>query len=217
MQAIESRPVAETPVTDVPGDRDSGEPSSRPSSESIGAGATVGRTASVVLRPFHRTVAALVVAWLLAIAIIALLSRRFPEVRGDGSGPALSWADCFFIAAASLVVALVAMAPGIVMDFRRGAAGAQPPASRANAKGLEKAWQDAKTLGLALEFSVSMLLRLVGTVALFMLCRYHLAASDRLIAGWVLGWYFWLGFVEVTWLCRAILRSPAAPSSADSV
>lgn len=189
--------------------------------DGLAAGATVGRSAAVVLRPFHRAAAALLGGWLVAFALTGLLLGLFPVLRGGGSAVGLSWNACFFIAIASLFVAFFALLPGMVLDRRRGPVGVQPPTSAANVgddlKGLEKAWQEAKTLGLALEFSVTMLLRLVGTVALFMLCRYHLPASDRLIAGWVLAWYFWLGFVEVVGLCRAILSSPAASSSVDSV
>lgn len=82
------------------------------------------------------------------------------------------------VALLSGLVAVIALLPGLL---------AAPPAVKG----------DYSTPLLA-----SVILRILGTVALFLLCRYHLAASDDLLAGNVVGWYLFLTVIEVTALVR---------------
>lgn len=60
-----------------------------------------------------------------------------------------------------------------------------------------------------------MFLRLVGTVALFLSCRYHLAASVVVIGTMTVGWYLYLTSVEVTTLARELRRFDADPDPQD--
>jgi hypothetical protein len=56
-----------------------------------------------------------------------------------------------------------------------------------------------------------MFLRLVGTVALFLSCRYHLAASVEVIGTMTVAWYLYLTSVEVAALARELKRFDLAP------
>lgn len=49
--------------------------------------------------------------------------------------------------------------------------------------------------------------RLAGTVALFLLCRYHFAASAESIASLTIGWYLFLTSVEVVTLSRELPKA----------
>ncbi len=52
-------------------------------------------------------------------------------------------------------------------------------------------------MGLFVAFSIGMTIRILGTVALFLLCRYQMVAQTMQIAVWVLTWYFYLTVVEI--------------------
>lgn len=58
-----------------------------------------------------------------------------------------------------------------------------------------------------------MLVRLVGTVALFMTCRYHLAASVEVVGSMTVGWYLYLTTVEVAALARELKRIDHVPAA----
>lgn len=96
-------------------------------------------------------------------------------------------ATVMVIAVASGVVATIALVPGLV-------------AGRGTSR------RDHSTT-----LMVSVILRLTGTVALFLLCRYQLAASDELIAGYVIGWYVFLTVIEITTLARRLSEIDAKP------
>lgn len=55
-------------------------------------------------------------------------------------------------------------------------------------------------------FSVGVLIRLFGTVALVGLCSYHLPAAKKEIAGMILAWYVYLTTVDVTVLAMLLPR-----------
>ncbi|TWU30962.1 hypothetical protein [Novipirellula artificiosorum] len=53
-------------------------------------------------------------------------------------------------------------------------------------------------------WAAAMMFRLVGTVALFLFCRYQLAEPEGWLALIVLGWYIYLTTIEVSTLARAM-------------
>lgn len=59
-----------------------------------------------------------------------------------------------------------------------------------------------------------MSLRLVGTVALFLTCRYHLAASVEVVGSMTVGWYLYLTTVEVAAVAHESKRIDHAPGQA---
>ena len=52
-------------------------------------------------------------------------------------------------------------------------------------------------LGLFVAFSIGMGIRITGTVALFLACRYQMVAPDGEIAAFVLTWYLYLTLIEI--------------------
>ena len=95
------------------------------------------------------------------------------------------------VSLASILVAALALMPGLLADSQKSSQG-----------------------DYSAPLMASVLLRLVGTVALFLLCRYHLAANDDLLAGIVIGWYVFLTVVEVVALVR---RMPGFAASSSHV
>ena len=90
------------------------------------------------------------------------------------------------IALASGAIAFLALLPGI-------AGGPQSASSRVTADELARLWQHVV-------FSVfaGMAIRLTGTVALFLTCRYHMASPAEMIATITIAWYIALTLIEVT-------------------
>ncbi len=50
------------------------------------------------------------------------------------------------------------------------------------------------------------MIRLLGTVALFLTCRYHMATSAGVIAAMTIGWYVLLTSIEVVVVARELPR-----------
>jgi len=120
---------------------------------------------------------------------VLLATRRWAPSLLGGLEPALM----LQITVGSYLVALVASLPGIAVDFGR---------AFRSARSREGPGPVPNRFG---EFVASVLIRLAGTIALFMLCRYQMPPSQDVVAAWVLGWYAWLVLVEVVSLCRAIV------------
>lgn len=59
-------------------------------------------------------------------------------------------------------------------------------------------------------------IRMIGTVALFLSCRYQLASSADLLAGMVIGWYVLLTTIEVIALSRRLPLSRHASTASCS-
>jgi hypothetical protein len=109
--------------------------------------------------------------------------------------------DTLVIAVASGVIACVSVLPGMLMQFvvPKGAAGCQ----------------SAEPWGrLTAALAVGMMIRSIGTVALFLTYRYHLASSTEMIAGMTLGWYVFLTSIEVLVLARTLPKS-AQPTAGE--
>ena len=52
-------------------------------------------------------------------------------------------------------------------------------------------------VGLFVAFSIGMGIRIIGTVALFLACRYQMGGADGEIAAFVLAWYIYLTLIEI--------------------
>ncbi|MDG2222398.1 MAG: hypothetical protein P8L85_13535 [Rubripirellula sp.] len=96
-------------------------------------------------------------------------------------------ADAAFIAVGSWLVACFSLAPGLRMT------------------------QHSSGFCQVLLFGIA--IRLLGTVALFLTCRYQLASSAEVIAGMTIGWYVLLTFIEVF----VFSRSQADSNSTNAV
>ncbi|MEE2937782.1 MAG: hypothetical protein VYA84_17470 [Planctomycetota bacterium] len=103
-------------------------------------------------------------------------------------------ADAAFIALGSWIVAWISLAPGLrvaqhLSDF-------------------------CQVLDFCYMLLVGIIIRQLGTVALFLTCRYHLASSAEVVAGMTIGWYVLLTFIEVFVLSRC--HGDAASSKATN-
>ncbi|TWU04371.1 hypothetical protein [Stieleria varia] len=97
-----------------------------------------------------------------------------------------SMSQFVWVALGSVAVSLCALMPGAMVEWLPKGAGQSSPASTVHS------------------FLAGMVIRLFGTVALFALCRYHMAASPEQIAAMTLGWYCWLTVTEVVLLVRLV-------------
>lgn len=55
------------------------------------------------------------------------------------------------------------------------------------------------------------MIRLTGTVALFLSCRYHMATPTTWVAAMTIGWYVLLTFVDISVLARELPEPFDAP------
>jgi hypothetical protein len=103
--------------------------------------------------------------------------------------------DLMGIALGSGAIACLALLPGLVGSAERQVLGDR------------STWQR-----LTVCLFAGMAIRLSGTVALFLTCRYHMATPTELIAGMIIGWYVLLTSLEVNVLAREIPKAAKAPN-----
>jgi hypothetical protein len=125
---------------------------------------------------FRRIVRLAAIAWMVGVAISLLV--------GISGITALSLGQIARISAASGFLGLVAILP-----FSNKAVQRLGGASVAEVLSSE--------VGLFVAFSIGMGIRIAGTVALFLACRYQMVATDGEIAAFVLAWYLYLTLIEI--------------------
>ncbi len=130
-------------------------------------------------RPFAHAL-----AWVVGGGAVALSAMIFFINRIDA--PLLN--DAIVIAISSVLVACLAMLPGLFSRRRSG--------------------------GIIVNLMAGIPIRLVGTVALFLACRYHMASPSEVIAVMTISWYLLLTFIEVLVLVR---QSPGLAESRSLV
>lgn len=94
------------------------------------------------------------------------------------------------IAIASVLIACLSMLPGLLRRAQSG--------------------------GIVVAVMAGIMIRLIGTVALFLTCRYHMASPVEMIAAMTIGWYVLLTSIEVFVLIRESPRD-ATPSAQPSM
>lgn len=104
------------------------------------------------------------------------------------------FADTLWIAVASGVIACLSVVPGMLIQL-------------VNSRGQAKCQSQQLWGRLTAALAAGMMIRLIGTVALFLTYRYHLASSTEMIAGMTLGWYVFLTSIEVLVLARKLPKS----------
>lgn len=146
--------------------------------------------ASTRRSPFASALAAVVAAWLLAAMVQGLLFVAFGLVGESDQGAAAA------VGGGSGLVAVAAMTAGLLLSRSRGR---EPTSNNAS-------------LRLMAAAATAMFLRLAGTVALFLTCRYHMAAATDMVLWSTVGWYVYLTTIEVFVLAREFkhVRFPAA-------
>lgn len=116
-------------------------------------------------------------AWALGCGVVAMLV---------GSGALdLAVAEAMKVSAASGLIAVFAI--GLFSARFARAVGGRP---------LQAVIES--DMGLFVAFSAGMAIRILGTVALFLACRYQMGASPETLATLVLGWYLYLTLIEIS-------------------
>ena len=116
----------------------------------------------------------------------------------------------FIIAIASLLIAIVALSPlAWIAKSRKHLS--RSDVTQSNSTQSNASFDQS----LIAPFMFGIALRLFGTVALFLLCRYQLGQPPETIAALVAGWYVWLTAVEVFSLAQinSEMRQTVANSS----
>ncbi|MGB7344635.1 MAG: hypothetical protein WBD20_10500, partial [Pirellulaceae bacterium] len=99
--------------------------------------------------------------------------------------------EMIVISVLSGLIALVSLVPGLVGELTRRFAPESPTTAS----------EQQNHLG---PLFGGIILRMLGTVALFVLCRYQLAGSVKWIAAVILGWYVVLTFTEIAMLAHSL-------------
>ena len=131
---------------------------------------------------YLRAMLATTFVWGILLGLLVLVHFAFSKLFVESAGDfAWSASDMVLVAVGSLLVAYVSMLPGLRLSR------------------LESSFYGAMLAGITI--------RLLGTVALFLTCRYQLASSADLIAGMAIGWYVLLTSIEVITLSRRLPKS----------
>lgn len=131
--------------------------------------------------------------WVIGVVVVGLVLWLFAgALRLDQtSGP-----EALVIAVASGVIAAVAMLPSLraVASRPAGETGSSRPQGEAANR-----WS-----GISAAVMAGTVIRMVGTVALFLTCRYHMASTTEMIVAMTIGWYVLLTSIEVIVLGRVL-------------
>lgn len=125
----------------------------------------------------------------LTCLLLALLAWLKPDLMRE----------CISIAIGSGFIATASLVPGWTAYQWRDVAPTGSKATMGKDKNESENYINAHLSG--------MILRLVGTVALFAMCRYQMAASEQWIAGLILTYYVTLTLVEITSLVFNLSRT----------
>ena len=177
----------------------------------------------IATRPYHTVLQIISVVWLI-VAVLALAAHSFsPPAVANGwqaETPSLTSGDALVIAGLSGLIAIASTLPGcfIIVPEQTAPASSMvsrpaeadetnlpPPQSASeSSRNVELSPHDLALERLGQAFLAGMLIRLTGTVALFLGCSYYMEASPTQIGIWVLGWHLVLLLTEVITLSRQI-------------
>lgn len=146
-------------------------------------------------RSFATALVGVIVAWTVFTAALLIWT---------GQQDTQLFADTVVISVASVVIAISSVLPGLLMQFDLASDDSQSQVSQL--------W-GCVTVALA----AGMMIRVVGTVALFLTYRYHMASSSEMIAGMTLGWYVILTAIEVMVLAKTLPKSASPMTERSSV
>lgn len=131
--------------------------------------------------PSGRIAAGVTSAWLLALGLSQL---PLPSFVPESIRTSITSTEYFLISAGSLTIAYLALSPMIWHSFRH----------RREVTTTHSGGENSLVGSLLL---IGVTIRLVGTVALFLVCRYQMDYSASAVAAITIGWYVYLTFVEV--------------------
>ena len=145
-------------------------------------------------RPFRHALVWTTAIWCVAAAIVtgALFAvKDQPILIGEA----------VLIAIASLLISYASLLPGLV-DYH----------SLRTLKQLPERVAGQRQSGMLV---VGVVIRLLGTVALFLTCRYQMATPSELVAAMTIGWYVLLTLVDTVALARELPRSATLASESS--
>jgi len=156
-------------------------------------------------RPFGQAMTWTSLVWLIGVVLLCLLiGFDVPKVSEIGLR------DAFLLALASLLISQVSMVPSLLAPWL-------PSYSfRSRRKGQDRPKNRGEDTSLVTLLGFGILFRLLGTVALFLTCGYHMPSRTETIAAMTIGWYVLLTFVEVLVLARKLPNSVPSSSDLDS-
>jgi len=151
---------------------------------------------------FIKALRAVILGWAIAMLLGWGVLARFNNA---------SVASFLLISLGSGLIAILAMLPGVLAQIGQGDAlstkNNDEPEKRASQEdsrrdsfgytlgSREQTWAEFGRFTVA--WGTAMLIRLLGTVALFVYCRYQLAQSPDWLAIALLGWYVYLTTIEI--------------------
>jgi hypothetical protein len=137
-------------------------------------------------RPFTRAMRVSTLAW--AGALVLSLAT-WTVARVTLSTP-IRLGDALLLAVASLVVSYASLVPALLAGWLMAGR------SEGDRSGLGQQQSGLMVAGV--------MIRLTGTVALFLTCRYQMATPTAWVAAMTIGWYALLTFVDVSVLAREL-------------
>ena len=146
----------------------------------------------VLTRPYRLAILWTTVIWLVVVA--AFLCRSF---LGTAQLAEVSSGEALTVAIASLLIAYTAVLPGLFDNWVRETG----KADEAITTGTRQSDRQLRQTGLLV---AGVMIRLLGTVALFLTCRYQMATPTEAVAAMTIGWYVLLTFVEVLVMAREL-------------
>ena len=127
------------------------------------------------------------------VAVLALVAWLSPDLL----------MSTVLISLASGLIAVAALCPIMGANDRRGESTLQTDRDTV---------QPGPSVELVAAFMIGIVVRLVGTVALFLLCRYQMVQHPEVIALLVGGWYVFLTSLEVVSLARPTTETDRSDS-----
>lgn len=124
--------------------------------------------------------------WIMLAAVITLAIGWL--------APELTWPS-LTIAGMSGLISIIALVPGISLGDRSAARAGSADAAK-------MAPNSTRTLLFIVGSVAAMAIRVAGTVALLVACRYQMGLPLQTMAFLVCGWYVVLTSVEITWLAK---------------
>ncbi|TWT59188.1 hypothetical protein [Allorhodopirellula solitaria] len=176
---------------------------------------------SHAIRPYQTVLQAIAAVWLIvalaSLAVNWMMGTAAAAAADSGGVGSLPSGDLLVIAGVSGLIAIAATIPGmtIVLPEYGTSGGEVPSSSRISGEsgltaeelatdGAEPSDQAIAVARLWPAFLSGMLIRITGTVALFLASSYYMEASATQIGIWVLGWHLALLMTEVITLSRQV-------------
>lgn len=173
---------------------------------------------SIFVRPYQTVLQVVAAVWLIVAVVTVVMHEMLIHTSSSESQldatPALATSDLLVIAGLSGLIAIAAIVPGwtVVIPPGLSSDSESPDAQRSGidaAPGESSVQPELSAQALAIErlgqaFLAGMLIRITGTVALFLGSSYYMDTSPTRIGIWVLGWHLVLLLTEVVVLSRQI-------------